>query len=893
MVHFRNIPNSAPEALEARLAAGELLLGSLNCLRDAEQEFRQAWQLDHHHVTVNEGLSFILGMSARVRDAVSFRLELIRENEHRPIHLYLLSQGDEVLENHEDLERYLTAAPNDPLARLGQARLLIDRQQYAEGEAILRALVRENPTDAEAQSRLGRRLAEARSTEFLRWHSQLPSAAESHPEIWAARGTWALDHSEPRVAIRCFWEALLLDPNHERANYQLGQLLLADGQTTHSTAFLDRSRQLAAYFIAVDQAQTLNQLHHLRGAADKAEALALYWESLGWYLVVRRRFPAETWALEAELRLRERVAELDLERTPPELNPARKLDLSHYPLPTWHAPSEPETQHQSATAKEGVLCFEDLAGQLGIEFQFYDGAPRDLQTHRMYEFTGGGVAAVDFDHDGWTDIYLTQGSDWPPSTAQTRDLDRLYRNLGDRFVDVTEEAGIREGGFSQGVAANDYDGDGFCDLYVGNIGPNSFYRNNGDGTFSEIADAAGSAGNQWTTSCLLADLNGDRLPDLYVVNYLTGKDVYERICSEANGLPRSCAPRLFEASQDQMFLNLGDGTFRNVTSGSGIEVPNGKGLGIVVADFDSSGRLSLFLANDGVPNFYFFNQTTLADSPPRFSEEGLNSGLAVDVNGRPQACMGVAVGDADGDGRFDLFVTNFFNEYNTLYRQQGTSVFADETRAAGLAESSLKMLGFGTQFVDGELDGWPDLIVANGDVDDFTHRGRPYAMLPQYFRNLGDGRFVDLSSEAAGPYFARPYLGRGMARIDWDRDGREDVVISHLDAPAALVTNRTQKVGNFLQLRFVGTESERTPIGTTVTLEAGGRTWVQQLTAGDGYLASNERLLTFGVDSATQADRIVIRWPAGSTQEFTKVGANQTLLCIEGRQQLLPLTVDR
>lgn len=879
--------------MEARLAAGQLLLMTLHRLAEADAEYRLALELDPQNLPSNEARSFTLGMAGRVWEAIPHRLELIRQNQHQRHHLYLLCTGDTTVENETILAQCLAATPEDRWARLGQAKILLGRQRYAEAEVLLDSLTREDPADSEAQSRLGRRLAESGSPEFLRWHSQLPEEAENHPEVWSARGTWAWNHQEPHVAIRCFWETLLRDPNHERANYQLGQLLQAENERQQAAAFLERSRLLTEYFIAVEHIHLGNDLSQIRLAAEKAEQLALFWEALGWYQIARRHLPEAAWAEEGESRLQARTADLDLQRTPPSHNPARQADLSRFPLPNWKEASNAELLSPDTTAQAGRVRFEDVAPAIGIKFQYFNGAPRDEQTHRMYEFTGGGAAAMDFDHDGWTDIYFTQGSEWPPSPQQDHHLDRLYRNQGDRFIDVTESAGIREGGYSQGVAVGDYDSDGFCDFYVGNIGANAFFRNNGDGTFSEIVDAAGAAGNQWTTSCLLADLNGDRLADLYCVNYLSGKDVYERTCLEADGSPRSCSPRFFAGSQDQFFLNLGDGAFRRVTSAAGIEVPNGKGLGVVAADFDGSGRLSLFVANDGVPNFFFLNQTSAPGAAPRFAEQGLASGLAVDVDGRPQACMGVAAGDADGDGHLDLFVTNFFNEFNTLYRQQASCVFADETHSAGLAEPSLKFLGFGTQFVDGELDGLPDLIVANGDVDDFTHTGRPYAMLPQYFRNAGGGRFTEIAGEDAGPYFTKSYLGRGLARIDWDRDGREDVIVSHLDVPAALVANRTTGVGHYLQVRLVGTESERTAIGTTVTIWADGKSWVQQLTAGDGYLASNERLLTFGIGTARQIDRMIIKWPTGTSEEFTAIAADQVVLCIERRGSLLPVPLDR
>lgn len=336
-----------------------------------------------------------------------------------------------------------------------------------------------------------------------------------------------------------------------------------------------------------------------------------------------------------------------------------------------------------------------------------------------------------------------------------------------------------------------------------------------------------------------------------------------------------------------MYLNLGDGRFEEWTEEGGILTTYGKGLGIVAVDLTESGRLDLFVANDTDSNGLFVNTTPAAGETPRFREEAIGSGLAFDQNGRPQACMGVAVGDANGDALIDLFVTNYYQESNTLYLQQPGNLFRDATHEAGLRESSLPMLGFGTQFLDAERDGFPDLICANGHVEDQRDRGVPYEMRPQFFRNLGAGRFVELSAKSLGPYFQQELLGRGMARLDWNRDGLEDVVISHLDAPAALLTNRTSKAGHYIALQLRGTTCSRDAIGTTVTLKVGDRNWVQQLTAGDGYQASNERQLIFGLGTLEQINELVIRWPSGVHQQYSKPQIDSTVIAVEGRESLL------
>lgn len=891
--YWERIPaDGSPAGINAAIERGNLLLIELKRLSDAEVQFRQVLRLSPQHLTAHDRLGYLLGLAACSWEAIPHRLELIRQNTFEPIHLYLLCMGDSALENAELLAEYQAAAPADPRVLIGLARSALERQQRGAAEAYLRRAIQARPDLITAHAKLGALLLDQNSESAVAaWEKQLPVAADESPEIWAVRGDWAQQQGAHPQAIRCYWEVVRRDPNHERANYQISQLLLGLGKAKQADPFLKRARLLQSYFDVVKIAYTGTDDLAIERAQRLAESLGLIWEAYGWCHLMLQKSPRSHWAITGRQRLQPQLAALPLTRARPSANPTRSVDLTDFPLPLRNGPPSPVKGAISDVQSLTSIHFEDLAQPAGLVFQYFNSAVPRPQGPKMYQFTGGGVAVLDYDGDGWPDLYLTQGCAWPFQSRDLSQLDRLFRNRGNgQFEDVTERTGLVENGFSQGATVGDFNQDGFPDIYVANIGANRLFENQGDGTFRDVTIETGTGGDRWTTSCLLADLNGDRLPDLYAVNYLSGPDVFERVCPDNRGISRSCSPSHFPGAQDQLYLNLGDGRFRDVSAAAGIELPDGKGLGIVALDLDGSGQLSLFIANDAVPNFFLVNETRDRTGPPQLSEQAFLRGLALNGDGLAQASMGIATGDADGDGLLDLFVTTFYNEFNTLFRQQANQMFADETRPTGLAEPSLKQLGFGTQFVDGELDGWPDLIVANGDVDDFRDTGRPYAMLPQYFRNRGSGRFNEVAGESVGAYFTRQFLGRGLARVDWDRDGRDDVVVSHLDAPVALVTNRTPRVGNFLQLRFVGTESERTAIGTTVTLEAGGRRWVQQLTAGDGYQASNERTLTFGLGNALQVDRIVIRWPSGKKQEFTAINVNQTLLSIEAQSQMIPLT---
>ena len=315
------------------------------------------------------------------------------------------------------------------------------------------------------------------------------------------------------------------------------------------------------------------------------------------------------------------------------------------------------------------------------------------------------------------------------------------------------------------------------------------------------------------------------------------------------------------------------------------------GLGIVAADFEGNGRIGLFIANDAFPSFFFQNVSETKGGVPRFSEQGALVGLAVDGNGHVRACMGIAAGDANGDGLLDLFVTNFLNESNTLHIQNPPGVFHDETARFGLREPSLTKLGFGTQFLDVDCDGALDLVVANGHVYDLSAKGTPYRMRPQLFRNLGDvGRFREETS--AGPYFEQLLLGRGLARFDWNRDGLEDFVVSHLDSPATVLTNTTQSAGHYLAVHLSGRIGSRDAVGAIVEVKTTKQSVVRQMTAGDGYKASNQRRLHFGLGADDEPVELLVRWPGGQVSTFSQVSIDCEILLIEGSTNIVPLNVN-
>ncbi|MCA9117898.1 MAG: VCBS repeat-containing protein, partial [Planctomycetaceae bacterium] len=806
--YLKQIPTDGSSAArEACLATGNLLLLQLHRPAEAESYFRCVLEQSPKHRLANYRMAWLLGLCGRNRDAAPYRLRLMQLGEVTPMTLYLLCTGQTVLENVDELEEMHRASPDDPLLQLGLARKAADAQDWAVALERLEQVIAVRPDLVTAQALLGELLLEtAASSRFESWYRQLPETARQHPDVWTVLGNHASRNNQPEAAIRCFWEAVRLDSTLERANWQLSQLLIAAGRPQQAEVFLQQSVQLEQLYAAVAQAWTGRDMPAVREAAELAEKLGLIREAVGWAQLMLKHAPRTEWARQVERRLGREISHLPLRRWVEDRNPALAVDLSMYPLPELPADGSspaPGTNGSLLSSLEPTIRLEDTAQQAGLTFHYFNGSPPEKQTRRMYEFNGGGVAVLDYDQDGWPDLYLTQGSRWPEGSPRDSHSDRLFRNLGDgQFADVTAEAGLVEHQFNSGVTAGDFNNDGWPDLYVAGTEANRFLQNNGDGTFRDVTADTGTAGGEWSTSCLLADLNGDTWPDLYVVNYLSGEDVFTRLCPDGEGVVRSCSPRDFDGAQDRLYLSLGDGGFREVTAESGIQLPDGKGLGIVCGDFSGAGRLDLFIANDAVPNFYFVNEGAGSAAPPRFSEQALVTGLAMNADGRSEACMGVAAGDVNDDGLLDLFVTNFHNESNTLYQQISPGLFSDETRTAQLHEPGLKMLGFGTQFLDADLDGVLDLIVTNGHIDDLSDTGIPWRMPGQVFLGLGGGRFEQIPAELAGEYFTGSYLGRSLARLDWNRDGLEDAVISHLDAPVALLTNRTAPHGNFVSLQL-------------------------------------------------------------------------------------------
>jgi len=525
------------------------------------------------------------------------------------------------------------------------------------------------------------------------------------------------------------------------------------------------------------------------------------------------------------------------------------------------------------------VAFENIAAAAGVTFTHINGASADKY---LVETMGSGALFFDYDNDGWIDLFLVDGGSIADNAVSSHARHRLFRNAGKGvFKDATESSGIRHQEYGMGACAGDVDNDGRIDLYITNYGPNVLYRNGGNGVFTDVTRAAGVGLAGWSTSCAFLDIDGDGDLDLFVTNYLDAPKTNNRFCGDPQRRIRVyCHPLVYPAVANVLYRNDGKGAFTDVSAETGLNKYLGNGLGVAVGDYDDDGRPDVFVANDSVPNFLFHNE-----GGRRFSEIGLLAGVAVARDGKPRAGMGTEFADYNGDGRLDLVVTNHEFETTSLFRNDGGSSFVDTTLDAGISSATLPFVGFGVGFFDFDNDADLDLSIVNGHVIDNTalfRAGSSHAQRKLLFLNTNGRRFAEISQQS-GSGFAKDGVGRTLIGGDIDNDGDIDLVVTNNGGAAEILRNTGGNARNAIEIRVVGTRSNRDGLGARLTITAGGRTQVREIKSGSSYLGQNDLRAHVGLGEATRVDRIDVRWPAGQTESIRDVAANQIVTVTEGK----------
>lgn len=841
---------------------------------DALQELGERFPGDVQSRYDLAGLAAACGVP---EEAVPAMRWLVQRGQSDPESLLLLADPARVEPDAETCQKFLAISGESRRPEFGLAKLDALHQKWAAVATRLEPVVKQSPQFAPAYALYGQALLELeKRDQLIAWRAMVPESALASAHYWIVVGRWEQTQGHHEQAARAFWESLQRDSTSHPE--MLAQLLVS----LHQLGRTEDAGQVTKLIVKHTELRDAIKIHLERLGESQAACMRVanammdmgrIWEAEGWARVAvslpREKLP--------DLRARYMAIRNELSvQTPWQLpagNAASLVDLKALSSTSPGDTSSPADV--SVQGFQGHLAFSDQARQRGWVHTSI--AAPTAGGHTIEQSVGGGLAVIDFDCDGWPDLVAATLD----GTALHNDSspNRLSRNLDGTFVDVSAAANYQDTGFGQGIAVGDYNDDGFPDLFDANIGRNRLYRNNGDGTFTDVSDSVGLRGETWTTSVALVDLNGDSILDLYEANYCAGKEPYEHECHNKFGLG-TCSPLLFDAEPDRVWRGCHDGTFIEETAAWMNQTTPGRGLGLVVGELDEQRGIDVLVANDMTVNHLWSPQ--LDGQPFELADLGVVRGLGTGGNSRSQASMGIAAADANGDGHLDLFMTHFSDDYNTYYEQIAPGFWSDRSYRVGLGQPSMKMLGFGTQWADFDNGGELELIVANGHVDRVDRDDVGYRMPPQLFHRVAGGQWEQWESSALGEYFTNDHLGRALVVLDANRDGRCDVAISHLDDPAALLINQTPDAGRSVTMELKATSSPRDAIGARVVVSIGAREYSAQLTAGDGYMASNQRRIHIGCGQARSVDEVTVHWPSGQIEPFGSLPSGRDYLLVEG-----------
>ncbi len=876
------MPEESPQAGPSAGQAAEWMV-SLGQLPEAETALLKLVKQYPNAVPALRLLGKIYNAQGRRWEATRILERLIRLGDFTKLELLAVVDPRDYFSDEPIQKAFAETYPDHPYVSFATIRTKLIRNGYATHLDALRSMAKRYPDLVEPWVWTATCLLETdRLTELKDWLSSPPTGAEKHPEYWYATGGLLLRTGQIEPAARAFVQSIQLDRRHVPAYQALADALIELKQIELGQTV----RQFGNDLVAInDYAQ---QIAYKYGDKDLYETIAKTYDKLG-DEVASFGWRATAVALGHQTMsqaLRDQQAKI--KKGP--LQPPAVLENIQWQ--SWSLPSNlsiPDAALASASATHSELpqdtnnpiLMEDVAQDLGITAKYDNGAKPNRSWYTI-EGVGGGANAFDYNLDGWPDLYFADAGGSPMEPNPSYQPKTLFRSiLGKHFDQVAQQAFVADVGYGQGIGVSDINQDGFPDLLVANLGGCSIYRNQGDGTFEAIPIPQEDKQSVWSSSIHAADLNGDSLPDLLVASYLYGTEAISRRCDYGNSSRISCNPKMFPPGKNRILYSQGDGTWLPAEQSILESIQTGYTLGTLVTNLDQRHGNDIFFANDVSPNNLLLSQPKEPNQPFSFIECAASAGVAVDAIGRAQACMGISCGDQNRDGLLDIVVTNFYNEVSTLYLQTLPGIFVDGTRSSKLGVFTLDQLSFGSQFCDLDNDGWLDFIAVNGHIDDLRTENVPLQMPTQILRNV-KGEFQWLRNPAPGKYFQGKWVGRGLQLIDYNVDGKPDLIATHLDRPAALLENKSRTDSHFLQFELVGTQSERDAIGTVLHIQCEQESWTTSLCDGEGYFGSNQRLIHVGIGNQSKIQSVKCTWPNGNVETIENLQPDHRYRWIEG-----------
>ncbi|WP_442510646.1 FG-GAP-like repeat-containing protein [Novipirellula sp. SH528] len=752
-----------------------------------------------------------------------------------------------------------------------------------------------NRTDPAILSLQGRALADAQMYEQLRdWVSLAPMQCQLYPDYWIACGNLAI-HDNDEAAIECFANAIQREPHSLDAHYGMIQSLENTGRMPQAELFRNRSHVLDTLGRQVREIResTHPNAQDFVDIATGLMSVGRSLEAIAWQEFALSIFSPRSPQRHQIASYKSRVL-AEFPSGNDESMILCGLDRSELPsVQRWLAALKNASSNSESVAKTVShaipnridfprvdAVFQDVAPQVGIEFRYHNAAVPVEREFQIFQAFGGGVGCLDFDRDGGVDFYFGQAATTPPEGLATLS-NALFQNRGGQFANVVAQANADHRGYTVGVTAGDWNQDGFPDLMIGNLGRNQLLINQGDGSFRPALDDSLGNVSSYTSSVAIADVTGDALPEIVEINYLDDPAIFDPIEYDADGKPISLpGPLQFQPAMDRVWISSGDGSMVPQPLGGQDAADYSTGLALLITDLDHRPGNDVFVANDLRAN-QLWTRRDSDDLRSEMVDFAVSRGVAYGSAGKPMACMGIASADFDGNGRTDLHVTNFENEWSNQYMQNDSGVFVDSAVPYQLDTVSRKMLGFGTQAIDYDNNTVWDLIVGNGHIEDLSAKGSLFAMPTQLLAGRGNS-FVIQDVLGDDGYWSDMHFSRAMAKCDFNRDGRIDVVITDLKQNAVLLENQTSTANHWIQLQLVGTASERDAIGARVTIEFDSNAITQTVNTGDGYCAKNESVLFFGLAASDLVDRVTVEWPSGRVQVFDQLTCDTRWMLIEG-----------